>query len=158
MSRELTYPPAFLVDGRQSVSALSVQRGVCRYLRRAGLATVTELSLTTGRRADVVGLDPRGTIWIIEIKSGPEDFRADRKWPEYMAFCDRFYFAIPPGMDSRILPADTGLIVADGYGAEILRASSESRLPASRRKAVLLRFAHTAALRLHNIGDPYTET
>jgi hypothetical protein len=141
-------------DGRQSETALMVQKGVCRLLRAAGFATLTEFTLATGRRADVIGLSGQGLIWIVEIKSSLEDFRADGKWPEYREYCDRLFFAIPQDMDQEIMPSDAGLIVADNWGAEILREPGEVPLHASRRRALTLAFARAAALRLHGLYDP----
>lgn len=141
-------------DGRQSETAASLQKGVCRHLREAGFATLAEFSLATGRRADIVALAPTGRFWIIEIKSSIEDFRSDWKWPEYREFCDRLYFAIPPAVPAAIMPAEAGLMVADAFGAEILRHPEEAPLTAARRKALTLRFARAAALRLHGLHDP----
>lgn len=141
-------------DGRQSETALMVQKGVCRLLRAAGFATLTEFTLATGRRADVIGLGAQGVIWIVEIKSSLEDFRADGKWPEYREYCDRLFFAIPQEMDQEIMPADAGLIIADSWGAEILREPGETPLHASRRRTLTLAFARAAALRLHGLYDP----
>jgi hypothetical protein len=141
-------------DGRQSDTALLVQRGVCRLLRRAGFAVLPEFTLASGRRADVVAINDGGAIWIIEIKSSPADFRSDSKWPEYWGYCDRLFFAIPSDMDSGLIPTETGLIVADGWGAEIVREPDPQSLHASRRKAVTLAFARAAALRLHGLYDP----
>ncbi|MGF7159063.1 hypothetical protein FHS85_000673 [Rhodoligotrophos appendicifer] len=146
-----------LVDGRQSETAATVQRGVCRLLRASGFAAVTELPLASGRRADIMAVNERGDVWIIEIKSSLVDFRTDRKWPEYWHFCDRLYFAIPATMTPDIMPMEAGLIVADNFGAEIIRDIPEVRLAGSRRKAVTLRFARAAALRLHNLRDPLCE-
>jgi hypothetical protein len=141
-------------DGRQSPSAAAVQRGVCRLLRAHGFATVGELPLATGRRVDVMAVSATGALWAIEIKSSVADLRADHKWPEYEEFCDRLYFAIPPELPSEIMPEQAGLIVADRWGAEILRHGEEHLLSAARRKAVTLRFARAAALRLHLLADP----
>ena len=141
-------------DGRQSETALMVQRGVCRLLRQAGFATLTEITLATGRRADVMALGAAGAIWIVEIKSSLADFRCDAKWPDYRDYCDRLFFAIPQSMDREVIPAETGLIVADSWGAEILRHPEETPLHASRRKALTLAFARAAALRLHGLHDP----
>lgn len=115
---------------------------------------MTELPLASGRRADIMAVNERGDIWIIEIKSSITDFRTDQKWPEYWDYCDRLYFAIPPAMSPEIMPLEAGLIIADGFGAEIVRDIAEIRLAAARRKAVTLRFARAAALRLHNLRDP----
>jgi len=141
-------------DGRQSGTALAVQRGVCRLLRQHGFATLTEFTLATGRRADVFGINDAGLVWIVEIKSSLEDFRVDQKWPEYRAFCDRFSFAIPLAMDPGIIPVEAGLVLADQYGAEIIRGTEDHPLHPSRRKAVTLQFGRVAAQRLHGLYDP----
>jgi len=142
------------VDGRQSAHAAAVQRGVGRLLRAQGFAVVTELPLTTGRRADLVGLGPGGELWIVEIKSSIEDFRVDLKWPDYRYSCDRLFFATHAAVPVEIFPGDAGLILADSYGAEMLRDAPEHRLTGATRKAMLLRFAQAAATRLHNLVDP----
>lgn len=145
------------VDGRQSEAALAIQRGVGRLFRQQGFSVVTELSLATGRRADVVGLGPTGEIWIVEIKSSIEDFRTDLKWPDYRTSCDRLYFATRSGVPTEIFPADAGLILADAYGAEILRGAPEHKLAGATRKTMLLRFGQAAANRLHGLVDPDLE-
>ncbi len=142
------------VDGRQSAHAASVCRGVGRWLRQRGLAHVTELPLATGRRADVVGLGADGTLWIVEIKSSVEDFRADHKWPDYWLSCDRLFFASHAGVPLDLFPTDAGLILADQFGAEMIREAPEHRLAGATRKAMLVRFAQAAALRLHGLVDP----
>ncbi len=141
-------------DGRQSETALFVARGTRRLLSRLQFSTVTELPLLSGRRADIVALADDGGLLIVEIKSSVADFRADMKWREYRAHCDRLYFAIPETIPVEIMPPDAGLIVADAYGAEILREAPEHRIAAPTRRAVLLRFAHAAARRLHGLSDP----
>lgn len=146
--------PQLPPDGRQSPTALSVARGTRRLLAGMGFATVTELTLASGRRADVMALGPDGCLWVVEIKSSVADLRADAKWPTYRDFCDRLYFAIPGHVPVDIMPADAGLILADSYGAEMLRDAPEHRLAPARRKAVLLRFAQAAAGRLHLLADP----
>ena len=143
-----------IFDRRQSPTAAAVQRGVCRMLRQAGFATLPEFSLASGRRADVIGIDVRGAIWIVEIKSSPVDFLTDRKWGDYRAYCDRLYFAIPPEMARELIPGETGLIVADAWGGEIVRHTGDLGLAPARRRAMLLRFARAAALRLHSHHDP----
>lgn len=143
-----------LKDGRQSAAAMQIARGVGRLLASLGHASVSELCLPNGRRADVVALSAKGDIWIVEIKSSVEDFRADQKWPEYREFCDRLYFAVAPSFPQELLPQETGLIVADRYGGEIVRPVSEQRLPAHRRRAMSLRFGRVAAARLQSIADP----
>ncbi|HEU4378141.1 MAG TPA: MmcB family DNA repair protein [Hyphomicrobiaceae bacterium] len=146
--------PDTIQDGRQSQVALDICRGVARLLKSQGLATVCEVTLANGRRADVVGLSANGAIWIVEIKSSIEDFRSDQKWPQYRAFCDRLLFAVSPEFPSEILPTDTGLIIADRYGGEQLRAAPEHKLTGARRKAMTLRVARIAALRLQGVMDP----
>lgn len=141
-------------DRRQSETASAIQRGVCRLLREHQFASLTEFTLASGRRADVIGLNPNGILWIIEIKSSPEDLRADTKWPEYRDYCDRFSFAIPQTMNAALIPQEAGLIVADQWGAEIMRKASEQALHSSRRRAVLIAFAQAAAQRLHGLWDP----
>jgi hypothetical protein len=141
-------------DGRQSATASAVQRGLCRLLRDHGFAVLTEFVLATGRRADVAAVKPDGHIWIVEIKSSPQDFYVDAKWQDYRDYCDRLFFAVPPTLDVAILPADTGLIVADQFGAEIMREAPLHGLVGARRKAVTLAFARAAAQRLHGLWDP----
>ncbi len=137
-----------LADGRQSERAMVVRRGVQRLLIELGAAVLPELSLVTGRRADLVAVARNGDIWIVEIKSSAQDFQVDRKWPEYRLFCDRFFFATHPEVPADIFPEDAGFILSDGYGAEILRDAPEHRLPAPTRKALTLRIARAGAARL----------
>lgn len=143
--------PAFqnpLIDGRQSERALLVRRGVQRLLVAMGAHVLPELSLAGGRRADLVALTRRGDVWIVEIKSSVEDFRVDRKWPQYRDHCDRFFFATHPGVPAGIFPDECGFILSDGYGAEIMREAPEHRLAAAARKALMLRIARAGAARL----------
>ncbi len=142
------------VDGRQSEIALEIARGVRRLLRARGFASVTELPLLDGRRADVVALGGDGSLWIVEIKSSIADFRADRKWRDYAAHCDRLYFAIPDDVPPAIMPEEAGLMVADRFGAEIVREAEPRRIAPATRRAVMLRFALAAADRLHRLVDP----
>lgn len=142
------------VDGRQSETAAAVQRGTSRLLRQMGFAVLPEFSLATGRRADLMAIDAKGMIWIVEIKSSLQDFLADQKWQEYGEFCDRYFFAIPETLAPEIIPADAGLIIADSWGAEIVRMPEELSLHASRRKALTLQFARVGAQRLHSLYDP----
>jgi len=125
-----------------------VRRGVQRLLVQMGAAVLPELSLASGRRADLVALTTKGDIWIIEIKSSIEDFRVDRKWPDYRLHSDRFFFATHPEVPSDIFPQECGFILSDGYGAEILREAPEHRLAAAARKALMLRIARAGASRL----------
>ena len=140
--------PLLKPDGRQSETALAIQRGLSRLMRDHDHVMLTEFTLASGRRADVIALGADGMIWIIEIKSSPEDFYADNKWQEYREFCDKFSFAIPQTMDARIIPLEAGLIVADQWGAELMRPASFHPLHASRRKALTHSFARSAAQRL----------
>ena len=144
----------FPVDGRQSPTALAVARGTARYLHALGYCVVSELPLPSGRRADLVALGGGGEIVIVEIKSSIADFRADQKWTDYRMHCDRLFFATVVEVPSAIFPPDAGLIVADAFGACVLNDAPEHRLPAATRKAMMLRFAHAAALRLQALADP----
>ncbi len=141
-------PPNPLVDGRQSERAMMVRRGVQRLFAQSGATLMPEVCLVTGRRADLIGIMRNGDIWIVEIKSSVEDFRVDRKWPEYRLFCDRFFFATHPAVPADIFPEECGFILSDGYGAEIMRHAPEHRLPAPTRKSLMLRLARTGAARL----------
>jgi hypothetical protein len=141
-------------DGRQSATALAVARGTTRLLHQLGFSAVSELPLPSGRRADLVALNGAGDIWIIEIKSSVEDFRADQKWMDYRAHCDRLFFATTLAVPCEIFPKDTGLIVADAFGAQISCEAPEHRLHASTRKSMMLAFARCAALRLQALADP----
>lgn len=146
-------PPPSL-GGPQSQIAREICRGVVRVLAAHGLAAIAELPLPNGRRADVVGVGPYGSIWIVEIKSSIEDFRSDHKWPEYREFSDRLFFAVLPSFPVEILPVEAGLVVADRYGGEIVRGAPEVRLLAPKRKAMTLRIARAAASRLSVQLDP----
>jgi hypothetical protein len=137
-----------LVDGRQSERAMVIRRGVQRLLIQMGAHVLPELSLASGRRADLVAMTRKGDIWIIEIKSSVEDFRVDRKWPEYRLHSDRFFFATHPDVPAGIFPEECGFIVSDGYGAEILREAPEHRMQGATRKALMLRIARAGAARL----------
>lgn len=145
---------ALPVDGRQSETALATARGVARLLRSLGFCCVSEVPLPSGRRADLVAMNGRGDVWIIEIKSSLDDLRTDQKWPDYRLHCDRLFFAFPSHMPEEIFPAETGLIVADAYGAELRREAPEHRLVAATRKLMTLRFGLMAAQRLSRLADP----
>jgi hypothetical protein len=129
-------------------------RGVCRLFEDLGCAVLTEFSLIGGRRVDVIALDGQGATSIVEIKSSAADFRSDGKWQDYLAFCDRFYFAVAPEFPRALLPAETGLIVADDWHGEVLRPSPRFTMNGSRRRAQTLRVALTAAQRLRRLTDP----
>ena len=147
--------PQFVpIDGRQSETALKIARGTARLLHAHGFSVVSELPLPSSRRADLVGLNAAGQIWIVEIKSSIADFRADQKWPDYRAHCDRLFFATSLDVPCEIFPTDAGLIVADNFGAEFKCHAPEHRLPAATRKSMLLLFARAAAVRLQALHDP----
>lgn len=141
-------------DRRQSPVAAELQRGVCRAFRALGFSVVTELPLANGRRADVVALSQNGDVTIVEIKSCLLDYQTDGKWRDYLDYCDRLYFAVNADFPSEVIPDGAGLILADRYGAELLRDPVEERLSAARRKAMMLCFARAAALRLQLHLDP----
>ena len=130
------------------INALEVARGVSRLLMQEGYSPILEFTLANGRRLDVAALGPDGCVLGVEIKVAVADLKGDTKWPEYLEFCDRFYFAIPPEFPDEFVPAGTGLIVADRYGGAIVRPSPEWQIHPSRRKAVTLRYAKCAAERL----------
>jgi hypothetical protein len=141
-------------DRRQSETALAIARGTSRLLRSLGFSCISELPLPSGRRADLVALNERGQIWIVEIKSSVEDFRADHKWEDYRAHCDRLFFAFTQDLSCDLFPKDTGLIVADAYGAHLFCEAPEHRLPAPTRKLMTVRFALAAAQRISRLIDP----
>ena len=141
-------------DGRQSGTALAVARGTMRLLLSHGFCCVSELPLASGRRADLVALDGGGEIWIVEIKSSVEDLRADQKWQDYRQHCDRLFFAFTQDLPCEIFPQDTGLIIADAYGAHLHCEAPEHRLPAATRKSMTVRFAMAAAQRINRLVDP----
>jgi hypothetical protein len=142
------------VDGRQSETALAVARGTARLLASLGFSCVSELSLTSGRRADLTAIGRKGEIWIVEIKSSVADFRADQKWMDYRQHCDRLFFATTTEVPCEIFPPDTGLIVADAFGAEIKCEAPEHRLLPPARRAMMLAIARTASTRLQSLIDP----
>lgn len=134
--------------------AAALARGVRRSLQQLGYASLVEFPLADGRRADILALGKTGELIIIEIKSSVADFRADRKWASYKDFADRLYFAVPNDFPTHLIPEDCGLIVADAFGAAILRHGAATPLVPARRRAVTLRFALHAANRLHRQLDP----
>ena len=151
-ARQVSLVPA--PDRRQSETALLIARGTARLLRSLGFSCISELPLPSGRRADLVALNERGEIWIVEIKSSVEDLRADQKWQDYRAHCDRLFFATTLEVPCEIFPKDTGLIVADAFGAQLICEAPEHRLHAATRKCMMLAFARCAALRLQSLADP----
>lgn len=131
-----------------------LQRGVSRHLLSLGFASVEELVPAPGLRVDVMGLGPRGEIWVVECKSCRTDFTADRKWRGYLEWCDRFFWAVDCDFPQDLLPPETGLMLADGYDAAILRMGEATPLPPARRKVLTQKFARHAALRLQGLRDP----
>ncbi len=146
------------IDGRQSARALEVRRGVRRMAAAGGHSVLCEVALPSGRRADMCLLDGDGMFTIVEIKSSLADLRADRKWPDYLRHCDRFFFATHLDVPQTPFPAEHGLIIADAFGAEIVRDSAVSKLPGATRRAMLLKFAHLAAVRLAQVEGLEHET
>ena len=134
--------------------AVDISRGIQRLLVSLGYRSLTEFTLKNNRRADVIALNKQGRIIIVEVKSSAADFRSDSKWPEYLEFCDRFYFAVNTDFPQEILPADQGMIIADRYGGEILREAEDRKVNGTRRKTLTLNFARSAAQRLQGISDP----
>jgi hypothetical protein len=129
-------------------------RGVSRHLSDLGLVTVEELVPARGLRVDVMALGAKGEIWIVECKSSRTDFTSDAKWQGYLAWCDRYFWAVDQDFPADLLPAETGLIIADAYDAEIVRMAPEDRLAPARRKVMIQKFATHAARRLHALRDP----
>ena len=136
-----------------------VARGVTRLFCRQDLFAICEMPLPNGRRADLMAIDPRGELTIVEIKVAKADLLGDGKWTDYLDYCDRFFWAVPPHLahileEERFLPADAGLIVADRYDAAVVRHAAHRPLAPARRKAEVLRFARRAARRLSAQIDP----
>ncbi|HEY9037808.1 MAG TPA: MmcB family DNA repair protein [Roseovarius sp.] len=142
------HPPQQLQPGQL------LARGVCRHLAEMNFAALEEYVPERGRRVDVMALGPKGELWVIECKSSRADFMTDGKWQGYLDWADRFFWAVDADFPSHILPDETGLILADGYGAEIVRMGPETRLPGARRSAVTRKFARDAARRLQGWRDP----
>lgn len=143
------------------LSAGHVARGIGRLFARNGIWCLSEVSLKNGRRADLMGIDAKGLIVIVEIKVARGDLLSDTKWTDYLDFCDRFYWGVPPGLDRAPLstqgyqPEDTGVIVADGYDAEIVRQASLTQLAPARRKAQVEGLARIAMRRHTALVDPH---
>jgi hypothetical protein len=139
-------------------TAIDVARGVSRLLLQEGYSPILEFTLPNGRRLDVAALGPGGEVLGIEIKVALADLKGDGKWPEYLDYCDLFYFAIPPDFPHEHVPHETGLIVADRYGGAIIKEAQAQSLHASRRKAVTVSFARCAAERLSRTLDAIATT
>ncbi len=129
-------------------------RGVCRHLAEFGFAVIEEFVPDRGLRVDVMGLGPKGELWVVECKSSRTDFVNDSKWQGYLDWCDRYFWAVDQSFPTDLLPEGTGLMIADGYGAETLRMAPEVKLSAARRKVLTRKFAFHAARRLHTARDP----
>lgn len=148
-------------DAAETRSARMVARGIMRLFARNDIWCLAEMPLRNGRRADLMGIDPKGRIVIVEIKVARGDLLGDGKWPDYLDYCDRFYWGVPPGLDRSPLEGDLyrpdccGIIVADGYDAEILRPAPLHPLAAARRKCETERLARCALRRLTIGGDPH---
>lgn len=134
--------------------SLAVRRAAARLCARLGWAPVHEMALPNGRRADILALRGDGGFACIEVKSGLRDFLSDGKWPEYRDYSDALYFAVDTDFPQEVLPPETGLIVAWEGAAELVRPAPEHALSGARRRALLLRFAQLAALRLAALEDP----
>lgn len=140
--------------------ALAVARGICRLFARNNIWCLPEMPLRNGRRADLMGIDEKGRVVIVEIKVARADLLGDAKWPDYLDYCDRFYWGLPPHLDRACLdqaefrPDSCGVIVADGYDAEILRPAPSLALAAARRKVEVERLARAALRRAMIAADP----
>ena len=149
-------PDPELCDG----TALAVTRGILRLFSRHDIFGLSEVPLPNGRRADIMAIDAKGQIVIVEIKCSRADLLGDAKWPDYYDYCDRFYWGVPAGFNlalfdgTTLWPDRSGLICADQYDAEIIRPAPSQPLAAARRKAETLRLARRAARRLSAMSDP----
>lgn len=132
----------------------AIRRGTQRLLAQHNLPSIAEFCLPNGRRADLIAVAADGDITIIEIKSSRADFVCDRKWQDYLDYCDRYYFAVDAAFPLALLPDGPGLILADAYGGDIIREPARSKLSSARRKSLLIAIARTAATRHHGIIDP----
>ncbi|MEL6978997.1 MAG: MmcB family DNA repair protein [Pseudomonadota bacterium] len=141
------------MSSRKDTTAL-ITRGVRRSLSALGWETIVEFTPEAGRRIDVLGVDAKGVFWAIEVKSSLEDLRADRKWRDYLSWCDAFSFAVDLAFPIEALPEDVGVLRADAFAAESVRPAPMHPLPAARRTALLRRFARHAAARLRRLEDP----
>lgn len=134
--------------------ARDVLRGVSRLFYRQDILGVPEVPLGNGRRADIMALGPKGELLIVEIKVSRADLLGDAKWPDYLDYCDRYFWAVPQGFDldlferDALAPARTGLIIADRYDAAVLRDAPVQAMAPARRKAETLRLARMSARRL----------
>lgn len=148
MQPDTPFPTSSAAPGRM------LARGICRELVARNFAPLVEYVPARGLRVDVMALGPKGEVWIIECKSSRADFLSDQKWQGYLPWCDQFFWAVAPDFPTEILPADTGLFFADGFGAEMIRPAPQDALPPARRKALTRDFARQAAYRLARHFDP----
>ena len=140
--------PASLQPGQR------LARGVSRHLASLGYAPIEEFVPARGLRMDVFALGPKGELWCVECKSSRADFSGDHKWEGYLAYCDRFFWAVDAQFPNEILPDETGLILADDFDAEVVRMAPEQKLAGARRKALTQKFALCASRRLQILRDP----
>jgi hypothetical protein len=156
LSDNTTYDPRLVMSASavEPIGAALLARGVCRALEQLAYTSLVEFQLANGRRADILALGKSGDLVIVEIKSSVADFRADRKWTAYRDFSDRLYFAVPNDFPRALIPEECGLMVADPFGAALLRDGSTTSLSPGRRRALTLRFARIAAARLRRCLDP----
>ncbi|HUN39595.1 MAG TPA: MmcB family DNA repair protein [Acetobacteraceae bacterium] len=143
-----------MTDASFPERAVAIRRAAARLCGRLGWAPLHEVPLPNGRRADILALRPDGCFACIEVKSGARDFLTDLKWPDYRAFSDALFFAVDVDFPQELLPAETGLIVAAGLEADLLREAPTHPLATARRRALLHRFALLAAGRLAALEDP----
>lgn len=141
----------------RSDKGVKLARGVQKLLHDMGYDSLMEVKLRIRRRVDVMGINDKGRIIIVEVKSGPADFRVDEKWSEYLDFCDEFYFAVDVEFPQGLLSESHGLIIADSFGGAVARPSNDFNLNAARRRNVTLRFARIAARRLLETENPLQE-
>lgn len=157
----MTSPAVFASEA--PLIAGDVARGVTRMLLRHDCVAIGEVPLEGGRRADLMALDARGNLIIVEIKVSRADLLGDSKWTDYLPHCDRFFWAVPSGFDIRpfeqeaFLPGRTGLIIADRYDAEVAREAATVPMAAPSRKKCTLAFARRAARRMIRLLDPEAE-
>jgi len=136
------------------LSAEDIGRGVCRLFTDMGYAPLTEFPLANNRRVDVIGLAKDNQWLIAEIKASERDFKTDSKWPEYIPYCDEFYFAVAGGFPMDLLPDNTGIIVADAFHGAVLRKAPHKKMNGNRRRSQTLHFARKAAGRWQGLIDP----
>ena len=132
-------------------TAARIRRGVVRLLDNLSYRTLVEMRLSSGRRVDVIGLDARGRFAVVEIKTSLADLRGDQKWQEYLPYCDDFYFAVANDFPLDAVPDETGVIIADRFGGEVIRPSPRRAMATAARNRQTLLFAHTAGARLFRL-------